>query len=183
MATQPTKRRKTTTTRKARPDFKKPFLRWLNVRDAATELSEEQQALRDEITGILQEFGYTDDNGHHYIDLPEPISFKDHDRPGKEGKGHVYTTLKLERHLIPAQPTPDPELAESYFKRKRKWITARDKETLEALQAKYPFLTLSVDIDTDAVTKMYFADSISEAEYTKMLIPQREQYQFKPSEA
>lgn len=153
------------------------FSQWLNVRDEGAVLKERQEMLRDEILTSVQSNGEPDDKGNVWIDLPEPVSFKDH-----KGKVFKYSHLKSELHMIPAVPTPDPDKAEDLLKKKKLWLTKEQQKTIQDLQIACPFVKLSIDVDLNAFAHLLFIEKITDAEYESTLIEQKPSYQFRPSE-
>lgn len=189
MATQSSTKttRRNATTRQV-PQFVSKFREWLTVRDLAAQAGEQQTELRGDLkdqTGlvsIIKSQGVKDDEGHYWLDLPEPVEFEDHPVGTKPGKVHVYTTLKLERHLTPSKRTPDHKKAEVLLKKKKLWLTKAQLETLAAIQDACPAVTISFDLDPEYVAKLVFADRITDDEYESVLVEQKESYQFRPSE-
>lgn len=153
------------------------FQNWLGVRDQGAQLKTRQDDLRLRLLDILDESGVEDEKGNKWIDLQDPVEFTD-----KDGKTFVYRTLKRERHLKPAQPTPDPLKAKKLLEKKGLWLTADQQKALQRVQALCPFVVISVDVDVDAVAKALFTDRITEKEYQATLIEQKPEFQFRPSE-
>lgn len=154
------------------------FQNWLEVRDEGEVLKARQADLRDRLVEVVAERGDEDDKGNAWFDLAEPITFTDW-----KGKTHQYTTLKRERHLTPAQPQPDPEAAEELLRTKDMWLTEKQLKAIRDIQLACPYAVITVDVDVDAVAAAWFKDIISEEEYASVLTPQRETFQFRPSES
>jgi hypothetical protein len=153
------------------------FRQWLDIRDTVDQLGERTDTLRLRILDTLTEAGDEDEKGNFWIDLTEPVEFKDH-----KGKVFQYTKLKKERHLRPAQPTADPEKAEALLRKKNLYLTAAQEKVIRDLRIACPYVTISVDIDPDAVAQLWFKDIINEREYESTLVEQKESFQFRPSE-
>ncbi len=160
-----------------KPTISERFSRWLSARDTAETFEEEQGNLRVEILNELVKIGEEDDAGHVYYELPEPVQFTD-----REGRTFKYTTLKRERHLRPAQPTPDPEKALGLLQKKGLWLTAKDQKLIKDLQTRCPYAVIEVAIDADAVARAYYQDEVTEEEYESILVEQKETFQFRPAE-
>ena len=154
------------------------FRQWLQIRDDGNVLSDRQGALRDRLVDSVREIGDSDEKGNIFVDLPSPVSFTDH-----KGKTFVYTTLKAERHLSPAQPTPDPDLAEELLREKGLWLTEDQEAAIQALRLLCPYAVIDVTVDTEAVTGAYFKGAITEGEFDGILREQKETFQFRPSES
>lgn len=166
------------TTKKVAP--RKPpisvwFSRWLSAKDTAASFTEQQGELRDDILDAVITWGEEDDAGHVFYDLPKPVEFTD-----RKGETKVYTVLKREKHLTPAQPTPDPEKALDLLKDKGLWLTAKELKVIRDLEVRCPYAVISVDIDPDAVARAYYADELTEDEYDGILVEQKSTYQFRP---
>ena len=179
MANGTTTRRQTTNRAPAKkPSIGSWFKQWLTVRDEGTVLGERQDDLRNRILGGIELTGEEDEKGNYWVDLPQPVEFVDH-----TGKKFIYTVLKRERHLRPANPTPDPESAEQLLRDKGLWLAEKDEKGIRNLQAQCPYVTISVTVDVDAVASAYFKGVISEEEYEQILVEQKESFQFRPSES
>ena len=134
--------------------------------------------LKDRLKDALAEVGEEDDAGHKWFDLPEPVEFKDH-----TGKVFQYVSLKRERRLTPARPTPDPDKSEALLRKKGLWLTDAQEKMIRDLQVALPNVTISVDVDVDAVASLYYKDVLTEKEYDALLVPQKESFAFIPSES
>ena len=154
------------------------FSEWLTIKDEGSQLTERQGVLRDRILDTVSEVGEEDDKGNVWIDLPTPITFTDH-----KGKTFVYSVLKKERHLIPANPLPEADLAEDLLREKGLWLTDAQEKKIRDIQTACPYTTITVEVDVDAVAGAYFKNLISEEEYAALLRPQKESFQFRPSES
>lgn len=169
-------RRRTTATRTTASPLSS-FTEWLQIRDEAENLSDRQETLRQRILKWLAEKGEEDDKGSSYYELPQPLKFTD-----RFGKVFLYKRLKRERHLTPADPPPDPELAEALLRKKKLWLTPAQEKQIRELQLALPYARLSLAVDPDAVAILFFKDIITEKEYEGILKKQTESFQFKPSE-
>lgn len=154
------------------------FEQWVVVKDEASVLGERQDDLHDRILDGITKLGVKDDKGSYWLDLPNPVQFTDHD-----GKVFKYTTLKRERHLSPAAPTPDPRKAEALLRKLKLWMKPDQEKALQALQDACPYLVFSVSIDPDALAKAYFSGRITESDYASCLREQKESFQFRPGES
>jgi hypothetical protein len=154
------------------------FRQFLTVNDQSKQDAERAAELKDRLKDAVGELGDTDEKQNVWLDLAEPVEFKDH-----KGKVFVYTTLKRERRMTPAQPTPDPEKAEDLLREKKLWLTAAQEKVIRDLQTALPNVTISVDVDIDAVAALYFKNVITEKEYDAILVQQKETFAFIPSES
>jgi hypothetical protein len=148
------------------------FKQWLSIRREVKTWQERQETLRKRLLEIVEAKHETDDRGSQYRDLAETVEFD----------GITYKSLKRERHLTPSEPTPDSELAEELLRKRGLWLTEAQEKQLARIQAANPYVSVSVEIDGKAVTNGYFHNVFSEAEYTDVLIPQKESWQFRPCE-
>ena len=168
----------TTTAKKTRkPPITKWFIHWRELKDQAEVVADRQGDFRDDLVEAVQQFGAKDGEGHYFYELPSPVEFPDHN-----GRTFKYVTLKAERHLTPSQPTPDPEKAEALLKSKGLWISPQDQKILRDLRTRNPVVSIEVEIDPDAVAKLWYQDELTDAEYEGTLREQKETYQFRPQE-
>jgi hypothetical protein len=174
-ATEVTRR---SSTRPRRPDFIKLFKQWLGVKDIVGQTSDRQDTLRKRILTGVEEFGEEDDNGNHWIYLPEPISFTDWN-----GKTFRYAALKRERHLTPANPVPVDDKAEVLLRKKGLWLTAAQEKVLTDIQTANPFVNISIELNRDEFTRGLFLKRYTDAEYERTLCEQKPSFQFRPSES
>lgn len=154
------------------------FTQWFEVKDEAEQLVERQGDLRVRLLDAVEEYGDVDENGSFWFDLPEVVTVKDH-----KGKIFKFSSLKKERHLRPANPTPDPELAEGLLRKKGLYLSAKQEKAIRDLKIACPYVNISVDVDPDAVANLLFKDLITEKEYEATLQEQKESFQFRPSES
>jgi hypothetical protein len=175
----------TTTTRRnsAKTATKPPltgwFKQWLGARDQAAALSERQTELRDRIKRAIPDYAdEVDDNGSQWYNLQSRVSFTD-----RKGKVFQYAALKLQRSLTPANPVPDPELAEELLARKGLWLDEKQQKAIQAVQLACPYVTVEVTVDADAVAAAYFKGILSEEEYEGILVEQRETFSLIPVES
>jgi hypothetical protein len=163
---------------KRKPPIAKWFTSWLSARDTATSFKEHQEETRIDLLDAVLQFGEEDDKGNVFYDLDEVAEFKD-----RNGKTFRYDSLKREKYFVPAQPLPDPELAEALLRKKKLWLTAAQEKFIKDLAVTFPYGSVTVDIDPDAVGKALIAGLITEKEYVSILAPQAERYRFIPQEA
>lgn len=149
------------------------FRQWLTLSDEAEVCEERAQELRDRILKIVEKSG-REDGGHQFLELSEPVKFKDH-----KGATKVYRVLKREKHVIPANPTPDREKALKLLKDMGLWLTPKQEKTLQEIGLSNPYVTISVNVDADAVAQMYFKELIDEATYDAILVEQKNSFQFR----
>lgn len=154
------------------------FKQFLVVQNDAKQKADRAEQLKTRLKNGLAEVGEEDDKGHRWFDLPTPVEFKDF-----KGKVFKYTSLKRERRLTPAQPTPDPDKAEALLKEKGLWLTKAQEKTIRDLQTALPNVSISVEVDVDAVAALYYKDVLTEEEYDSILVEQRESFAFIPSES
>jgi hypothetical protein len=159
---------------KRKPPITAWFSQWLSAKDTAETFKEGQENLRVKVLDAVQEWGEEDADGHIFYDLPKPVEFTD-----RNGEVKIYTTLKRERHLTPAQPLPDAEKALALLKEKGLWLTEKELKVIQDLETRCPYAVISVDIDPDAVATAYYRDQLTEAEYEGILAEQRETFQFR----
>jgi hypothetical protein len=176
----PTKRQTTTRAPRVSPtkSVSNWFHQWLVTKDEAEQLSERQGDLRVRLLDTITENGFEDDKGNWWFDLDEPVQFAD-----RKGKVFKFTSLKRERHLSPAQPTPDPDKAESLLRKKNLWLTSAQEKLIKDLQLQCPYAVVNVSVDLDAVASLEFKGIISEKEYDATLREQKESFQFRPTES
>jgi hypothetical protein len=153
------------------------FRQWLTVSDEAKVLGERAEELRARLLEQCDARGAKDEKGSSFLNLTTPVEFKDY-----KGRVKVYTVLKRERHLTPAVPTPDPEKAEELLKRLKLWISKADEKVLTEIGMKNPYITISIDVDPDAVAQAYFKGLINDDDYDAILLEQKESFQFRPAE-
>ena len=156
--------------------FLKKFKEWRALYGQEKMITARKTLLRDDMREALQSLGAQDDTGSFFWQFraPEVVT---------EGrKTHVYTGLKCERRLVPANPTPDPELAEDLLRDKGLWMSPEQEKMLEALRISCPNVTFVVEPDVDAVSALYLKKTISEEEYEATLVDQQEQWAFVPQE-
>lgn len=165
----------TTKTPTRRTSVSSLFKNWLGVKDEAAQLTTRQTELRDSLLGIVAERGESDENGSAFIDLPEPIEFLDF-----KGNTVVYGGIKRERYVTPAQPTPDPELAEDLLRERKLWLTKAQEKVIRDLNIALPYVSITVEVDVDAIAGGYFQDVFTEDEYADILVPQKENFRFVP---
>jgi hypothetical protein len=128
------------------------------------------------MVAAIMEFGEEIEGGHFLWTFPAPVEYSE----GR--KTQVYESLKAERRLSPAAPTPDPELAEELLRKKNLWMTEEQEKHLEALRISCPNVVFTVEADPDAVSALYLKKVISEKEYENTLIDQTESWAFVPQE-
>lgn len=153
------------------------FKQWLQTKDEAVQLGERQATLRDRLLGQIDEQGFDDEKGNRWIELPQPVEFTDH-----KGKTFLYSLLKKQRSLTPANPTPDPEKAQALLEELDLWLSEKQQKLVRDLQIQCPYAVVSLDVDVDAVAGAYFKGIISEEQYEAILRPQRETFSFIPAE-
>lgn len=177
MATPNAVSRRPKSKRPAKPPITNWFRQWLEVKDEGVVLGERQTELRDRLIEAVDQYGQPDDRGNVFYDLPDKIEFKDH-----EGKVKIFASLKRERHLRPANPTPDPEKTEAFLRKQELWLTEEQEKGLRDLQLANQFVSISVEVDVDAVAQAYFKGIINERQYDALLTEQVESFQFRPAE-
>ena len=152
---------------------------FVESKETAAVIAKQASNARDELIDLVAQAGQKDDKGNSWFKLSRPIKFTN-----EAGKAYVYTDLKRERHLSPANPQPIPERAEELLKRKKKWVKKSDQDLIDQMQMDYPFLTFTVEVNVEALsTAGYFGGLLSDAEYNSLLPEQVESFQFKPVEA
>lgn len=154
------------------------FKQWLEVKDENEILTDRQGTLRDRIVDAVQADGEVDENGNVWYQLPSPISFTNH-----KGETKVFSSLKAERHLRPAQPLPQPDLAEGLLRKEGLWLSDAQEKAIRQIQATCPYATITVDVDVDALAGAYFKGLVTEADYEATLTEQKESFQFRPAGA
>jgi hypothetical protein len=152
------------------------FRQWLTLRKEDDLIKGRVDELRKGLLDDILETGEKDEKGHVWVDLPAPIEFTD-----AKGRTVTYTSLKRERRVSPANPTPDADLAEDLLREKGLWLTAKQEKAIKDLQVVLKFARISVEVDTDAVAAAYFQDLLSEEEYEGILIEQKETFAFQPA--
>jgi hypothetical protein len=135
-----------------------------------------QDELRDVLKDYVLAHGEEDESGSFWLDLAESVTVK----VGK--KVYEYTTLKAQRSLTPAQPTPQPEEAEALLRKKNLWLTEAQEKVIRDLAIAVPYAIISVDVDPDAVTGLLFKGLITDKEYEATLPEQTENFSFVPAE-
>lgn len=169
--------RRTTVPRDRKPPVARYFKEWLGDRDRVKQLNERVDVLHDRILKVVFQHGRADDRGSFELDLAEPIEFTDH-----EGVTHKYSMLKAEKHLLPARRLPVAEKAIKLLTRRHLWLSAEDKETINAIMVDCPFAKITVSLDVEAFAAAVFKDQITDAEYQATLQEQRESFQFRQGE-
>lgn len=159
------------------PPIVRRFEEWRQLRDMSEQTTERIENLRASLMEMVGERGKPDEKGNTFLMFPAPIDFK-------TWKGAVkrYVGLKSERHMTPANPTPDPELAEELLRKKKLWLKPAQQKVIQDLATACPYARITVEVDPDAVAHAYFQGLLSEAEYEGCLREQRESFQFRPVE-
>lgn len=182
MATKTTVRRRTTSPVNTKLAKTKAvtvwFKQWLEVGDQAEQLTERKGDLRERILDAVEEIGEPDDKGNVWLELPQVVGFEN-----RKNKVFKYTLLKRERHLLPANPQPIPDLAEALLRKKKLWLTEKQEKAIRDLQLACPYIRISVDVDLDTFAGLVFKDAITDAEYDATLQEQKESFQFRPAES
>lgn len=128
------------------------------------------------LLAAIMELGEEIDGGHLVWNFRTPVEYT-------EGKAtHVYTGLKAEKRLVPATPTPDPDLAEELLRKKDLWMTPDQERMLDALRLSCPNVTFTAEPDIDAVSALYIKKTLTEKEYQATLPEQSVQWAFVPQE-
>lgn len=148
---------------------------WLTADDYAKQSGKRAGELKDKLKGIIEKRGAEDERGSQILPLSEPITFKTFD-----GKTKIYTALKRERHVTPAEPLPDPGKAVALLKRLKLWMSKDDEKLIKEIVLANRFVTITVEVDPDAVAKAYFEGLIDEDDYDAVLEEQRESWHFIP---
>lgn len=164
-------------TTKTKPPVVKWFKQWLTIRDEAEQLKNRTEELRTRLLEAVDQIGEEDDRGNVYLELTSPVEFCD-----SKGRVFQYTTLKRERHLRPANPLPDPELTEDLLRELKLWLKPDQEKAIEAIQIANPYVTITVEVDPDAVAQAYFKGVITEEQYDSLLQEQTESFQFRIAE-
>jgi hypothetical protein len=170
-----------TTTKKRRPSINSVagrFLHWRQLKDEKEATAGRQETARLSLLEYVQEHGEEDDKGNRWYDLSEPMSYTDHN-----GKVFVYVGLKAERHLTPSKPEPDPDLAEEWLRKHKRWLTSVQEKALNDLRLQLRYARITVEVDLDAFASLYWDKTIAEKDYDAMLEEQTETFQFKPIES
>jgi hypothetical protein len=150
------------------------FLQFLQAQDEVEVLEKRSKDLRDRILQVVETSGYEDDKGSRFLDLTQPVEFKDH-----EGNVTVFKVLKKERHLSPASPLPEPAKAEALLRTLKLWIKPAQEKTIKEIALANPYIKVSITVDPDAVAQAYFKGLITEEDYDAILVEQRESFQFR----
>lgn len=177
MPTKPTTTKRATTKRSTF-NITDYFRQWLGIKDEGAQLAARQEILRDRQKEYVKDHGYKDDKGNIWFDLPEPVAFTDH-----KGKVFKFASLKLQRSLTPAQPTPDGEKAEALLRKKKLWLTPEQEKVLQEIVEKNRFVNLYVEVNVDAVVELVFNNKITDKEYEATLVEQKENFSFIPAES
>ena len=156
--------------------FARKFQEWRTLKGQAAQITERQTQIRDQLRDEVKEMGEEVDGGHFIWTFKNPVTFAE----GR--KVHLYTGLKAERRLVPAAPTPDPELAEDLLREKGLWMSEEAEKHLESLRISCPNVSIIVEPDIDAVSVLYLKGIISEHDYETILVEQKEQWAFVPQE-
>jgi hypothetical protein len=151
---------------------------FLGCKDQVSLIEKEQAELRLKQLDVVEKYGEEDEKGNIFLDLETPVEYVNN-----AGKKYIYTSLKKERHLTPAVPTPDATKAEALLKKKGLWLDKNQVKVLQDLQLSCPFVTLTITIDPDALQKALFTDTITSKEYESTLREQNETFQFRPCES
>jgi hypothetical protein len=167
-----------TATKRTVESITSTFRQWLTVRDQTELGKERQEVLRQRQLAYIESNGEPDEKGNVWFNLPEPIEFED-----RKGKVFKYTTLKRQRALRPAVPTPEPDLAIELLKKKKLWLTAKQEDIIKNLHIACPYATVYVDVDVDAVALLLFKGVITDDEYEALLPEQEEVFSFVPAES
>ena len=164
-------------------NFQKAFKEWRALKGEAGVIETRQNGLRDDMRDNIRDFGEEDpETGSFFYTFKIPYEYIEPAKPGKKPIHHLYTGLKAERRLIPADPTPDPAKAEELLRRKGLWMTEEQERHLAALKISCPNVVFSVSLDTEAVAILYIQRRITEKEYKSVLIEQKVQWAFVPQE-
>jgi len=179
--------RRTGTRRPAEPKVKTTsvvgwFKQYLTVNESAKTDGRRADELKGRIKGALPTIGEKDEKGNFWFDLPSAIEHETVDSKGNK-KVLQYTTLKAERRLSPATPTPDPEKAEDVLRAKGLWLTKEQEKAIRDLQTAVPNATITVEVDVNAFASLYYKDVLTEEEYEDTLVEQTETFAFIPSES
>lgn len=158
------------------------FREYLSFNEASKIDGREATDRKDRIKAELPKLGEKDEKGNFWFDLPEAIEHVTLDSKGNT-KTLQYTTLKVERRLSPATPTPNPEKAEEVLREKGLWLTDKQVKAIRDLQTAVPNAIISVEVDINAFASLYYKDVLSEEEYENTLVEQTETYAFIPSES
>lgn len=134
------------------------FAEWAALREQEKLLGERVDTLKSELSEAVEEYGYQDNDGHYWFDLPEPIG--------------GFSKLKREKRMTPKDPAPDPDKTEKLCKKKGLWLPV-DKGGV------YNVVEL-IEIDADAINKAYFQDKLTLRELESILQPQKVTYAFVP---
>jgi len=149
----------------------------LVMSDTLAMTEEEVTAAKAELKEICTQHGEPDEKGSYFLYFPRPLAFTDH-----TGKRFLFTAMKAERHLTPANPTPDPVLAEALLRKVGCWLTQAQQETLDAIAQANPYVRITVAVEPDALAMAVFRNIITERSYRRTLRPQQESFQFRRCE-
>lgn len=156
--------------------FTKFFREWRALQGQEKMIKARKDLLRDNMRDNIRELGDEAEGGHVFWNFRTPVEYT-------EGKAtHVYNGLKAEKRLVPANPTPDPDLAEELLREKSLWMTPDQERMLDALRLSCPNITFTVEPDIDAVSALYIKKVLTEKEYQATLPEQVVQWAFVPQE-
>jgi len=124
---------------------------FLGLKGQINTLQSREKEVKDRLHKVVQTDGYTDDKGHQFFDLPEPI----------EG----YSKLKRERRV---KQDIDTEKVMALVERKRGKKDAIDK-----------VIVMVPAVDEDALMAAYYRGDISDEEF-QSLVTEKVNYAFKP---
>lgn len=163
--------RRTTASRNIRENF----THWFGLKSEADLISKRQADVRVDLLTAIEEYGEADENGSSWFEFDEPVVVTD-----GEGRTLQFSFLKRERHLTPANPLPEPELAEELLRKRKLWLSKSDERLINVVQQENPYVTITVAVDVDALAKAVLTGAISDEEYEATLTEQRESWQFRP---
>jgi hypothetical protein len=166
------------TVKKAAPTKKAPrrnvvsiVRQFITTRDEIAQVTDRKEELRKRLLETVEEVGRQDADGHFWLQLPEPIEFKDY-----KGKVHIFDRVKRQRALVPANPRPDPEEAEKLLRKKGLWLSEEDEKRIARLRRTNRLFKVEVTLDTEAFSDLVFEGKISDKEYQRTLQEQTEQW-------
>jgi len=151
------------------------FKQWLTVSDEADLLEDRGAELKKRLLDTLVEHGEQDEKGSSFLEFTDPIEFTSHD-----GTTKIFTALKRERFVTPANPLPDPAKAEVLLRQLHLWPKPADEKVIKEFGIRNPYVKVTVTPDVDALAQAYFKGLISEEDYDACLVEQREGFRFRP---
>lgn len=163
---------------KVRQRILSDFAHFVVLKSEGALIAQRQEDVRIALLDDVEQFGETDDNGNSWFELDEPVFTE-----AIEGRRIRYTWLKRERHLTPANPLPEPELAEDLLRKRGLWLSRKTETEIQRIQQDNPYVTISVSVDVEALAKAVLTGAVSDDEYEATLKEQKETFQFRPTDS